>query len=356
MKNSISICSNSRVRKMKLPGVISLRNALPTWPMPNGGFLRDGGDDVARSSRRCPAPSRGGGSAGPTRRRRRRGRSSSRPENAFGSVYWPFVPQFGHGTSARPFSAARPLRASKSSMRLSARNRLWQLQALDERVGEGRDVAGCLPHALGQDDRRVEAHHVAAAAHERLPPLAADVLLELGAEWAVVPRRAGSAVDLARLEDEPAVAGEGDDFVEAGLLGHGGSNGRVGWAIREDGPRRRHSPGCRGVGRRRTGARRHPSILAAVEIADGACRPALVGGAIELAVPVLQLLAAADQPVERDLEVQAASRVDLLDVLDELAPRRRRPRRAPRGRARRGRPTGAGGSGCRAGSRGRARR
>ena len=39
-KNSISICSNSRVRKMKLPGVISLRNDLPTWAMPNGGFLR----------------------------------------------------------------------------------------------------------------------------------------------------------------------------------------------------------------------------------------------------------------------------------------------------------------------------
>ena len=39
-KNSISICSNSRVRKMKLPGVISLRNDLPCWAMPNGGFLR----------------------------------------------------------------------------------------------------------------------------------------------------------------------------------------------------------------------------------------------------------------------------------------------------------------------------
>ena len=39
-KNSISICSNSRVRKMKLPGVISLRKLLPIWAMPNGGFLR----------------------------------------------------------------------------------------------------------------------------------------------------------------------------------------------------------------------------------------------------------------------------------------------------------------------------
>ena len=39
-KNSISICSNSSVRKMKLPGVISLRNDLPIWAIPNGGFLR----------------------------------------------------------------------------------------------------------------------------------------------------------------------------------------------------------------------------------------------------------------------------------------------------------------------------
>ena len=39
-KNSISICSNSRVRKMKLPGVISLRKLLPIWAMPNGGLRR----------------------------------------------------------------------------------------------------------------------------------------------------------------------------------------------------------------------------------------------------------------------------------------------------------------------------
>ena len=39
-KNSISICSNSRVRKTKFWGVISLRKDLPTWAMPNGGFFR----------------------------------------------------------------------------------------------------------------------------------------------------------------------------------------------------------------------------------------------------------------------------------------------------------------------------
>jgi hypothetical protein len=35
-KNCISICSNSRVRKVKFPGVISLRNALPICAIPNG--------------------------------------------------------------------------------------------------------------------------------------------------------------------------------------------------------------------------------------------------------------------------------------------------------------------------------
>ena len=40
-KNSISICSNSLVRKMKLPGVISLRNDLPTWAMPKGSLRRE---------------------------------------------------------------------------------------------------------------------------------------------------------------------------------------------------------------------------------------------------------------------------------------------------------------------------
>ena len=35
-KNSISICSNSRVRNVKLPGVISLRNDLPCCAMPKG--------------------------------------------------------------------------------------------------------------------------------------------------------------------------------------------------------------------------------------------------------------------------------------------------------------------------------
>ena len=38
-KNSSSICSNSLTRKMNLPGVISLRNDLPTCATPKGIFF-----------------------------------------------------------------------------------------------------------------------------------------------------------------------------------------------------------------------------------------------------------------------------------------------------------------------------
>ena len=41
MKNSISICSNSRERKVKLRGVTSLRKALPCWAMPKGTLTRE---------------------------------------------------------------------------------------------------------------------------------------------------------------------------------------------------------------------------------------------------------------------------------------------------------------------------
>ena len=40
MKYSISICSNSLLRKMKLRGVISFLNALPICAMPKGTFTR----------------------------------------------------------------------------------------------------------------------------------------------------------------------------------------------------------------------------------------------------------------------------------------------------------------------------
>src|SRR5690606_26445992 len=94
-------------------------------------------------------------------------------------------------------------------------------QALDERVREGADVAGGHPGLPGQDDRGVEADHVLTGVHHRAPPLALDVLLELHAERAVVPRRARAAVDLAAGEDEaPALAERDDGIDDGGGCGH----------------------------------------------------------------------------------------------------------------------------------------
>ena len=52
----------------------------------------------------------------------------SRPENSFGSVHWPRVPQFAQAISASPPTGARPFFSSNSSSRWSARYRLWQLR------------------------------------------------------------------------------------------------------------------------------------------------------------------------------------------------------------------------------------
>src|SRR5688572_19719710 len=94
-KYSISICTNSRVRKMKLPGVISFRKDLPIWAMPNGGFLRDVSSTFLKlTNMPCAVSGR---------------RYTSAPEPSTGPAYvlnirlnWrasvnvSFLPQFGH--------------------------------------------------------------------------------------------------------------------------------------------------------------------------------------------------------------------------------------------------------------------
>src|SRR5690606_24605583 len=75
----------------------------------------------------------------------------------------------------------------------------------------------------GQSPGAVAAHDAAAARHPYLPPLALDVLLERGAEGTVVPRGAGPAVDLTRLEDEATTLRERDDLIEGVGRRHGGA-------------------------------------------------------------------------------------------------------------------------------------
>src|SRR5581483_6139910 len=115
------------------------------------------------------------------------------------------------------------------------------VRALRERIGERRDVARRLPHLRREDDRGVDAEDVVATGDHRLPPLAADVLLELHAERTVVPRRAGAAVDLARRVDEAAALAQIDDGVVTGgggVGGHGVSNVDSGGDSRISGGRR----------------------------------------------------------------------------------------------------------------------
>ena len=119
--------------------------------------------------------------------------------------------------------------------------------ALDQRVGERGDVAGGHPDLPGQDDGRVEADHVVPAGDHVPPPLPLDVLLELHTVRAVVPRRPGSAVDLAAGVHEPPALAEVDHGFEAGF------------GLRRHG-RSLHPAGCRRVSDRapRARARRVP--------------------------------------------------------------------------------------------------
>ena len=84
--------------------------------------------------------------------------------------------------------------------------------AIDQRIVEIDDVAGCLPDARVHQDAGVEADHVAPALDEGPPPELLDVVLELDAERAVVPGVGQSAVDIRAGKDESAPLAERDDL------------------------------------------------------------------------------------------------------------------------------------------------
>ena len=92
--------------------------------------------------------------------------------------------------------------------------------AVDERVGEPCDVAGRLPDLRVEDDRRVQRDDVVALAHHRLEPACLDVVLQQDAVVPVVVRRAETAVDLRRREDEAAPPRERDDLLHRDLGSH----------------------------------------------------------------------------------------------------------------------------------------
>ena len=68
-----------------------------------------------------------------------------------------------------------------------------------------------LPNFSIQNDRRIETLDVVTFVNHPTPPRLLDVVVELDAHWAIVPRAAEAAVDFGRGIDEAATLRERDD-------------------------------------------------------------------------------------------------------------------------------------------------
>ena len=203
-KYSISICSNSRVRKMKLPVTISLRNDLPICPTPNGSFMRIDcctfrkfvKMPCAVSGRRYAIAAES--STGPTCvlniilncRASVRSHSSNFPAHMLGF--------FGHGRFVQLVLAEPPLARS----------------AVDQGVIETTHVTARFPDLGRLQNGRIQPDDVFAGHDGVPPPGVGDTPLQLHAQRPVVPGGLETAVDLGCLKDESAPLGEGDNLVE----------------------------------------------------------------------------------------------------------------------------------------------
>ena len=197
-KYSISICSNSRVRNTKFPGVISLRNDLPTWAMPNGGFLRDVSSTFLKlrnmpcavSGRRYtswPAPSTGPAWVLNMRL------------NCRASVKVPCLPQLGQVFGSSSLSSRNRSLHSRQSTSGSVKLARWP---------DASHTAG------GLRIDGVEADDVVAQLHHRPPPGVLHVAEHQHAEGPVVVGGPEAAVDLGAREHEAAALAQVDDLVE----------------------------------------------------------------------------------------------------------------------------------------------
>ena len=189
---------------MKLPGVISLRKALPICAMPNGSFLRE----TAWIAGKFDEHALGGLRPQIRDRVVLLDRSEERLQHQvellrFGELRAPTVRAEHHAVGV--------------GLEVVLPEALVAVRALHERVVERLEVPARLPHAWARDDGGLDAHDVVAQLHVGTPPGVADVAAQLDPERAVVPRGAQAAVDLGRLErDAPALREAGDGLHEVG--------------------------------------------------------------------------------------------------------------------------------------------
>ena len=90
--------------------------------------------------------------------------------------------------------------------------------AIHQRVVEVADVAARHPNLTVHQNRAVDADVVLVLLHELLPPRALDVVLELNAQRAVIPRVGQTAVDFGAGEHEAAALAQGDELIHRVVL------------------------------------------------------------------------------------------------------------------------------------------
>ena len=203
-KNSISICSNSRVRKMKLPVRDLVAKRLADLRDPERRLLARELEDVLEVDE---DPLGGlGAQVGD------RGRVLHRPD--VGLEHEVELARVGELAVGALAGALRGLAAALRVLELVGAEAQLAGLAVDQRVGEPGQVARRLPDPRVLDDRRVDRDDVVALLEHRPPPLGLDVVLQQHAVVAVVVGRADPAVDLRRREDEAAPLAQRDDLVE----------------------------------------------------------------------------------------------------------------------------------------------
>ena len=198
---------------MKLPGVISLRNDLPTWAMPNGGLRRAKVRTVLKS-RKMPCAVSGRRKTrwpplldGADRRLEHEVELARLGELALLGL----ARELGRALAAADLGLG--VRILAASSRWSARKRRLQvLQSTSGSVKPARWPRG-LPRLGVLDDRRVQRDDVVALLQHRVPPGVDDVALEQHAVVPVVVGVGDAAVDLRGGEDQAAALAQRHDLV-----------------------------------------------------------------------------------------------------------------------------------------------
>src|SRR5438876_756551 len=113
-------------------------------------------------------------------------------------------------------------RRARRALEVVGTETLLAVPAVDERIGEAREMPGGFPHGGMHDEGGVDPDDVVATGHDRAPPRVLDVALQLDAERPVVEARTEAPVYLTAGKDEPPPLAEVQDLRRP----HGGHGAR----------------------------------------------------------------------------------------------------------------------------------